>query len=125
MCLFHGTAPATARLIAEYGFDERMASLSGLYGAGTYFAENACKSSQYARSTTQAGERTMIYSRVLMGDAFRTNAHQAQIRRAPDKPGGRGRTFDSVLGSGGGQVHREFIVYDRTQIYPEYIIYFK
>ena len=32
---------------------------------------------------------------------------------------------DSVVASGGTQVHREFIVYDRSQVYPEYVIYYK
>ena len=124
--LFHGTQPDIAQLIAVRGFDERVAALGGLYGAGTYFAENGCKSNQYARATTNAREHTIIYARVLMGDAYHTNSKQNQIRRPPAKPGGNpGETFDSVLASGGTQVHREFIVYDRTQIYPEFIIYYK
>ena len=41
--LFHGTSPETAGIIAEHGFDERVAQLSGLYGAGNYFAINACR----------------------------------------------------------------------------------
>lgn len=32
--------------------------------------------------------------------------------------------FDSVIGSGGDQIHREFIVFDNAQVYPEYVIYF-
>ena len=60
VCLFHGTSPATARLIALHGFDERVANLGGLYGAGCYFAENACKSNQYARATTPTGEKTIL-----------------------------------------------------------------
>jgi hypothetical protein len=65
------------------------------------------------------------YCRVLLGDAFHTNANRGNERRAPLKPGGSGVTYDSVVASGGAQVHREFIVYDRHQIYPEFIIYFK
>lgn len=123
--LFHGTAPDTARVIAKNGFDERVGALTGLYGGGCYFAENSCKSNQYARVTTPAGERTMLYCRVLMGDAYRTSANLREARRAPDKPGSGGAAFDSVLASGGAQVHREFIVYDRNQVYPEFIIYYK
>jgi hypothetical protein len=111
-------------IACRHGFDERMANMGGLYGAGTYFAENSCKSNQYASATTRRGERTLLYSRVLMGDAFQTST-QYRERRPPVKPGGTGGTCDSVLGAGGTQFHREFIVYDRNQIYPEYIVYYK
>lgn len=123
--LFHGTSPATAKLIAKHGFDERVASLGGLYGAGCYFAENACKSSQYARDATSAGERTIMFCRVLMGDSHHTSSGMAKARRPPDIPGRSGRTYDSVLASGGSQVHREFMVYDKNQVYPEYIVYYR
>ena len=122
--LFHGTDPQLAKVIAKHRFDERMANLSGLYGGGSYFAENSCKSNQYARTPTAAGEHAIMYCRVAMGDAFRTSSQLKNRRRAPDKPGGGGGTFDSVLASGGAQVHREFIVYDRNQVYPEFIVYY-
>lgn len=121
--LFHGTAQATAQLIAKHGFDERLASMGGLYGAGCYFAENACKSSQYAPGTH--GEHTILLCRVLLGDSYRTSTRMGQARRPPNKGGHSGKTFDSVLASGGTQVHREFMVYDKTQVYPEYIIYYR
>ena len=122
--LFHGTDPATARLISRWGFDERVADMGGLYGAGTYFAENSCKSMQYTKQPNSSGEFTIIYSRVLLGHAFHTSARtQTQWRRAPDRQ--PGLPHDSVVASGGSQVHREFIVYDRAQTYPEFIIYFK
>ena len=71
--LFHGTSPDTAALISQVGFDERVANTKGLYGAGTYFAENSCKSMQYTRSPNANGEYTIIYSRVLLGHAYRTS----------------------------------------------------
>ena len=116
--LFHGTNPDVAKTIAKHGFDERIAALTGLYGGGCYFAENSCKSNQYARATTAAGEQVMLYCRVLLGDAHRTNQNLQNQRRAPNH-------CDSVVASGGTQVHREFIVYDRHQVYPEFIIYYK
>ena len=59
-----------------------------------------------------------------MGDAYYTQAGMSGVRRPPDKGGGGG-TYDSVLASGGTQVHREFIVYDRNQAYPEFIIHYR
>ena len=122
--LFHGTDPDTAALIAEHGFDERVAEIGGLYGGGCYFAESSCKSQQYS-TANRAGEFTMLYCRVLLGDPHLTNTQLKNQRRAPEKPGHPGRIYDSVVASGGSQVHREFIVYDRHQIYPEFLIYYK
>jgi len=48
--LFHGTSPEMAEVICEFGFDTRVADLSCLYGAGTYFAINSCKSHQYCNA---------------------------------------------------------------------------
>ena len=46
--LFHGTHSVdTAELIAQHGFDERVGQLSGNYGAGCYFASQACKAVAY------------------------------------------------------------------------------
>lgn len=122
--LFHGTDPDTAPLIAEHGFDERVAEIGGLYGGGCYFAENSCKSQQYA-TANRAGECTMLYCRVLLGDPHLTNTQLKNQRRAPEKPGHPGQIYDSVVASGGSQIHREFVVYDRHQVYPEFIIYYR
>ena len=47
--LWHGTSDEAAAMIAVHGFDERIARMGGLSGAGSYFAENAAKSLGYAR----------------------------------------------------------------------------
>ena len=46
--LFHGTSELSAAHILAKGFDNRLASGNGLFGAGTYFAENFSKSDEYA-----------------------------------------------------------------------------
>ena len=102
--------------------------MRGLYGAGTYFAENPCKSNQYnSTGLTASGERIIIYSRVLLGDAYQTSTGLPEIRRAPNKPSmnGASEPHDSVIAYGGNQKHKEFIVYNATQIYPEFIVYYK
>lgn len=125
--LFHGTSYETSKIIAKTGFDERVARMQGLYGAGTYFAENPCKSNQYNGSgLTASGERVIIYSRVLIGDAYETKTGLPEIRRPPDKPMHMiQEPHDSVIAYGGTQVHKEYIVYNATQIYPEFIVYYK
>ena len=51
-------------------------------------------------------------------------------RRPPEKNSrifGAGVLYDSVIANTGaaGQVHRELIVYDRRQAYPEYIVTYR
>lgn len=77
--LFHGTKKfGYAKAIATEGFDSRIAKAGGLYGKGTYFAAQTCKSAQYATkgglhqkaSKRQVG--TMLVARVALGDPYYT-----------------------------------------------------
>ena len=45
--LFHGTKKRNVEAIKTTGFDERVASDSGLFGSGIYFSENSSKSDEY------------------------------------------------------------------------------
>ena len=76
--LLHGTRDfEIARGIATEGFDNRVAR-DGLFGKGTYFAAQTCKSAQYAiedgwkkiASPQMVG--TMLIARVAIGDPFYT-----------------------------------------------------
>ena len=74
--LFHGTRQfGYAKAIATEGFDNRVAQ-QGLYGNGTYFAAQTCKSAQYAAkkamSEKASSQRpgTIIVARVALGDPF-------------------------------------------------------
>ncbi len=116
--LFHGTNRSLLSIITqEEGFDERLAR-DGLYGQGIYAAENACKSHQY---TDKSSNNVMILCRVLLGNPMYTDTGLSGRRPLDTKK------FDSVIANkqqqlGRFQHHREFIVYDRHQIYPEFII---
>ncbi len=131
--LWHGTAHETAAILAQTGFDERMANLKGLYGGGSYFADAMCKSSQYARQPNAQGEYCMLYCRVAMGASFCTGATHENERRPPLNPGdprGAGATFDSIFAESGvarqkQQLHNEFVCFRDYQIYPEFIVKFK
>ena len=119
--LLHGVKGAGAVMdaICEDGFDARIANSRGLYGAGIYFTDQACKALQYAEPDDQ-GCRYIIYSRVTLGRAFATNAQMQNERRPP-------LGYDSVVANShvanyGKQKHREFVVYDGRQAYPEFII---
>ena len=124
--LLHGVrgGGAVADAICREGFDPRIANIDGLYGAGVYFADQACKALQYARGGNKSwtSRRYIFYSRVTLGRAFPTRGDFQNQRRPP-------RGFDSVvahihIANHGVQRHREFVVYDGSQIYPEFLISF-
>ena len=89
----------------RYGYDERVSSIRGLYGGGLYFAHQSCKALQYARSERislsggwkQQSVKLMLVSRVTLGDYFAAQGRLANMRRAPDRPGGAGLVYDSEL----------------------------
>ncbi|EFC38379.1 hypothetical protein NAEGRDRAFT_73830 [Naegleria gruberi] len=64
--LWHGTKPEYVQAITEHGSDERVASLSGLFGAGIYFAEYCSKSDQYCTPDSN-NEFTILLCRVVLG----------------------------------------------------------
>lgn len=71
----------------------------------------------------------MLVSRVTLGDPYLATGRMIGTRRPPERL--RGGRYDSVVANVGtpngqvfGQRHREFVVFDRTQAYPELAIYF-
>jgi len=125
--LWHGTKPDIVDKIAGGGFDERVSyfdadrkQIGGLFGAGVYFAEHCSKSDQYCTPEPFAPDGTfyLILARVTMLKFFWTEKGLKNQRRAPDG-------FDSVVGQLSAKQYREFIVYDRRQTYPEYIVEYK
>ena len=80
----------------------------------------------------QNGERSMFVMRVCLGDVFTTTAQMTDLKRPPCKALCSGvctahtEFFDSVVGELSPQFsQREFVVYDRTKCYPEYLIKYK
>ena len=132
--LWHGTRPDVASILAKDGFDERVAALQGLYGAGSYFADASSKSHQYSHEhTNQQGHCCMLYCRVTMGSAFLATKNMRgipPIRRPPENPAlGPGSVHDSILAesgvaNSGQQHHNEYIVFHAAQVYPEFIVWY-
>jgi hypothetical protein len=118
------------KIITEHGFDERVAGLGGLFGAGVYFAEMCSKSDQYC-TPNESGILNMFLSRVVFGSSHPTtvgmprNSNGDATRRPPDMPGTSGRPHDSIVYRPGGNKYNEFIVYDKAQAYPEFLVEFK
>eukprot|EP01062_Namystynia_karyoxenos_P078075 TRINITY_DN7988_c0_g1_i4.p1 TRINITY_DN7988_c0_g1~~TRINITY_DN7988_c0_g1_i4.p1 ORF type:complete len:3393 (+),score=795.00 TRINITY_DN7988_c0_g1_i4:5118-15296(+) len=126
--LFHATKWQWKDQIVGAGFDERVASTGGMYGAGNYFAVKACKADGYA-GTNAAGRRLMLYCRVVLGEPYVTTSRSLPgIRRPPEcgQEGGpkrKGSPYDSVVATSGADgTHAEFIVYRGLQAYPELLI---
>jgi len=151
--LFHGTKWNVIDIVKKKGFDERVGSITGMFGAGIYLAENSSKSNQYipcpqcemgaiftsgpCKCKNQTSPYGMLLCRVILGDVHIAMKYDTKIykgtkekpvRRPPSKSNNE-ELYDSVMGESklhGGDTlnYREFIVYDRLQVYPEYVIYF-
>lgn len=71
----------------------------------------------------------MFLIRMCLGDIHLTgqggNFKRPPTKNNPSKAGGTQDMYDSVVANGGSFAHREFVVYDRNQAYPEYLIWYK
>ncbi|XP_013397857.1 uncharacterized protein LOC106164469 [Lingula anatina] len=128
--LFHGTKKENIRSICSTGVDFRIANEGGMFGQGIYTAESSSKADQYADATgdRQTTGLKMFVCRVLLGDVF----YCRETKKFPRPPcTGAGcndpkcRTHenfhDSVIGDAQ-KLFREFVVYDRGQCYPEFLV---
>lgn len=135
MYLWHGTKPKIKNIIQATGFDERVAS-NGLFEHGIYFAENFSKSDEYVTPDCN-GTAYMFLSRVTMGNIAHINKGQGQRKRPPCVKEIKGECngvcnhirFHSLLAEKGPgcylKKYREYIVYDRNQCYPEYLVEYR
>lgn len=140
--LFHGSQPQNCSGICSNGFKLSLAG-SGctwkddgapkgvpLYGDGVYFAESITKADEYSEMVPAgqpyAGCHTLLVCRVLGGrvqwcdtDKIDPALLQRQVISGP---------FHSVFGDRVtklGKPFREIVVYDTTQIFPEYVVYYR
>jgi len=134
--LWHGTRRDKLDAILREGLDEHVSQLTGLYGAGVYFSDEACKVLQY---TDEGDRRCLLYCRVTLGRPYYTQNtlkslrtlkklpemfQRGELSRKPDADG-----HDSVIANPGPitghpckQVHREFIVFQGALSYPEFVV---
>ena len=136
--LWHGTSYNSIKIIIKDGFDERVCSLNGMFGAGIYFAEDSSKSDQYIERHHD-GYSYILLCRVMLGDTgvvLSTHSNERRAlckkRKCNDDRCSHDR-FDSLMAEtkrnkykkASLHRHREFVVYDRTQCYPEFLIKYK
>ncbi|CAK9093854.1 unnamed protein product [Durusdinium trenchii] len=141
--LFHGTRTfALAEQIAKEGFDSRIANSNGLYGKGSYFASQTCKSAQYATESGMTAKAspnmlgTMLVARVAIGDPHYATGRCSDTERPPMKAiitttGSKEWRCDSIIAQPGifngfsqRQSHTEVVTFSPDQAYPEYILRF-
>ncbi|KAI4891780.1 hypothetical protein NFI96_017338 [Prochilodus magdalenae] len=112
--LFHGTKSMHVDAICNQNVDMRLSGANGtVYGQGSYFARDAKYSHDF---TDRDGERSMFVCRVLVGQYTKG---ASSYRRPPTKDA-IGTLYDSCVDD-----VREptiFVVFDRPQVYPEFLI---
>ncbi|XP_030210929.1 protein mono-ADP-ribosyltransferase PARP12-like isoform X2 [Gadus morhua] len=126
--LFHGTDSKFINAICSSNFDWRICGTHGTaYGNGSYFARDASYSHHFTGNASTV--RSMFVSQVLVGDHTRGSAG---YMRPPSKDGGdplskgalsRRTFYDSCVDD----IHSPsiFVVFDRPQIYPEFLLSYK
>eukprot|EP00397_Hematodinium_sp_SG-2012_P003704 GEMP01003712.1.p1 GENE.GEMP01003712.1~~GEMP01003712.1.p1 ORF type:complete len:469 (+),score=97.28 GEMP01003712.1:757-2163(+) len=127
---FHGTRPEVANTITKMGFDDRVSK--GIYGDGIYFTPSPCKALQYSGYPDQDGLHTLLISRVCLGDAHETKSMlDPGTRRPPSRGVEKLVPHDSVVANVGPmpgrgeyeyQYHQEYVVFEKRQCYPEFVV---
>ncbi|XP_075363924.1 protein mono-ADP-ribosyltransferase PARP12-like [Mycteria americana] len=117
--LFHGTKTSFVEAICIHNFDWRICGSNGtVYGKGSYFARDASYSHAYCQPAVKSN--IMFMARVLVGDYVKGNAAYV---RPPTKSADGLRFYDSCVDD---QFNPSiFVVFEKYQIYPEYIIEYK
>ncbi|KAH3835074.1 hypothetical protein DPMN_108413 [Dreissena polymorpha] len=124
----HGTKPENVESVYTQGLDPRLANKAVL-GAAVYMAESSTKADQYAdaRNSRQTTGLTLFLVRACLGNICRVTKCR-QMRRPPCTDSTCSvdecthvERYDSVVEEEQ-YIFREFVVYDRTQVYPEYVI---
>ncbi|XP_029107460.1 protein mono-ADP-ribosyltransferase PARP11-like [Scleropages formosus] len=127
--LFHGTDHENVHPICKYNFDLRLSGMHGrVYGKGIYFARDAKYSSKYCQTTwntslttssvgSSTSWKTVFLARVLVGEY---TLGERDICRPPSKDSTS--FYDSCVDDVANP--KIFVIFDSSQIYPEYVIEF-
>lgn len=129
--LFHGTKRNFVPNIISKGVDPKLGSDEGMFGRGVYCCESSTKADQYADDSDKRRTRgKMFLMRMLLGRMYLTERPKKYklppcydcMRVGCTNQSHQG--FDSVVGvkQQTGGLFREFVVYEKEQCYPEYLI---
>ncbi|CAG2244521.1 PARP7S [Mytilus edulis] len=117
--LFHGTDSLnTCRGICTNNFDFRTSGRNAtVYGEGSYFAVHARTGNSYTQADLPTDIRFMFRAKILVGQFTVGNP---SLRRPPEIPGQVHKLYDSCVDDV--QDPKIFVVFDRNQCYPDYLI---
>ncbi|CAE7824453.1 Tnks [Symbiodinium sp. CCMP2456] len=125
--LWHGTQVRTGLKIAQDDFSLNYAGSGAgtMYGKGLYFTESCTKADEYALDEPGGhydSARGLLLCRVCLGSFHYTLDREPS---AIDKY--RNGECDSTIGDRAKAVntYREMVVYDRDQVYPEYLVLYE
>ncbi|XP_072241538.1 protein mono-ADP-ribosyltransferase PARP12 isoform X1 [Leuresthes tenuis] len=114
--LFHGTDESLIDAICEQNFDWRMCGVHGTaYGKGSYFARDASYSDRYSRAKGNSN-KIMFVALVLVGQY--TKGRSSYVK--PPPKGGSRTLYDSCVDTESNP--SIYVVFEKQQIYPEYLI---
>eukprot|EP00931_Biecheleriopsis_adriatica_P055437 TRINITY_DN32781_c0_g1_i1.p1 TRINITY_DN32781_c0_g1~~TRINITY_DN32781_c0_g1_i1.p1 ORF type:complete len:660 (-),score=117.74 TRINITY_DN32781_c0_g1_i1:181-2160(-) len=129
--LFHGTNPEAAQGIIHTGFRIDLAgtAVGCAFGKGAYLAEASTKSDEYSRPGEGIFSQlyAMLLCRVSLGCTVRVEDfywESDQTKHIVDKDILQDHAYHCLLGDREAKrgTYREFIVFEREQIYPEFVI---
>jgi len=128
--LWHGASSAVIKSISQQEFKQLHAGTNtgALYGAGTYLSDSCTKGDEYAREIVDgedAGLCCLLLCRVMGGRVRYTDERspdgQVLVREVLEGP------YDCVLGDREKcrGTFKEIVVYESSQAYPEYLVYYR
>lgn len=130
--LFHGTKPSSADKICsgDFRMDLAGSGAGSLYGTGVYFAERSSKGDEYAGDDEEGvyqGLYAMLLCRVTCGNMLYCDDVRPSAALLAEQCTSDGALYHSVLGDRekARGTYREFIIYDKDQAYPEYVIIYR
>ena len=117
---FHGTSTDAVNAIVKDGF---IIGSAGMFGAGIYFATDSSKSAQ--KMYTKGSDQLLVCD-VILGKTkeVQTAANDMTLQKL------KGMGYDSLFASRdtrgtGGVLYDEFVVYDKDQALPRYIVHYR
>mmetsp|Transcript_83947 Transcript_83947/g.271263 ORF Transcript_83947/g.271263 Transcript_83947/m.271263 type:complete len:894 (+) Transcript_83947:111-2792(+) len=123
--LFHGTRVSSAQYITDGEFRMDLAGThrGTLYGRAVYLAECSSKADEYSEADEE-GLCRILLCRSTLGNVL---VEREKRPSAPELEEQCRAKYNSVCGDRWAAVgtFREFVLYESSQVYPEYIVYYK
>ncbi|XP_052410935.1 protein mono-ADP-ribosyltransferase PARP11 [Carassius gibelio] len=117
--LFHGTDAKNVHSICTFNFNCRLSDTkrtAHVYGKGTYFAKHASHAIRYSKA--RHGTRVLLLARVIVGK-YKTGHRDDCTPNDEQDENIHDSCVDDVCHP------KIFVIFDSTQIYPEYILEFR